>query len=292
MHKDSGSEDADSGSVSVPQPSSTQAAEEKARSAKYVIPHKRGAAGQGLNTFLQRRSIPRASPKGRCLLQRPGSAREDEGVAASSDHPSTLVSGETLGLIPTPPRQNYSYAPTSAAAAATSGVADSARGWWGPQQKRADEQQECDEEYPALPGALPSSASNQFAVGGFMRGGHNQSLPTSSPSPAHSACPSANQPSSFRIVKEDGTCKTFFRKKPFSASDSLVLADNLIGRGASPYSSRLLSDNRLLGEGSRSSSAYSQWGYAAREAFFKPYETFFVDTHCHLDFLFHREPFS
>ncbi|XP_076469693.1 uncharacterized protein LOC143300022 [Babylonia areolata] len=119
-----------------------------------------------------------------------------------------------------------------------------------------------DEDFPSL------SATASFV---------SQHAPLGSGTPTISENSFSKDNVSFSGAKDDGSCENFYRKK---AQDEFRG-----GRwGMSRYASRLLNDNRLSGG--------KKWGKEAREAFSKPYQTSFVDTHCHLDFLFNREPYS
>ena len=239
----------------------------------------------GLFGYLHKRQIPNS---GRGVFRKPCPSPALESVPVATSDPGPNAAAQKLpwgaGLLRAPP------APYGAQAA-------SPRGWWN-KSRQPRQLVLYDDDYLALPGTTspsPSPSPSQapeFALGSFMRQPSQTNAGAPQPfalgsyaklAPQSSSDAPPQQPPSFCLLKEDGTCKTFFRKKPFVAQDT-SLPRSSCGRGLSSYSSRLLSDNRVWGS--------SRWGKEAREAFFRPYETSFIDTHCHLDFLFSRQPYS
>ena len=220
--------------------------EASSSSSKYVIPSRRSDSGRGLFRYLEKRQIPH---RGQGLYRRSCPSAVDTVPVVSSDCGGNAAA------------RKAAWEAGGMSTAAGSSCSSSPGGWWS--KLRPPDTVLCDEEYPALPGTTSPS------LGSFTK------------PPAQYRTP--HQPASFRLVKEDGTCKTFFRKKPFLVLDTSRPV-NSCGRKMSSYSSRLLNDSRVFGS--------SRWGKEAREAFSRPYQTFFIDTHCHLDFLFNREPYS
>ena len=94
----------------------------------------------------------------------------------------------------------------------------------------------------------------------------------------------SQQPMSYRVETEGGGCKTVSHRKMFRSLGSTSSLSSASSLGLSAYSARLLGDNRMGG--------FGQWGSVAKDAFFEQYQTKFVDTHCHLDFLFNRLPYK
>ncbi|XP_070192209.1 uncharacterized protein [Littorina saxatilis] len=287
MYKDSGSEECDSPtSPLLPSTHTSTAQDMSASTGRYLPPHKRQNCGQGLSHFLQRRHIPSVNRNPTTSVNRNPTRRSyppavETAPGVSSDSGLSCASRNVQcgrGLMNTPPVDSSTNMVPSLGGCRR-GVANppddscsntftSPGGWWD--NSRKNDTVVYNEDFPAL-GTSPSQASD-LAVGSYA----SMAATTTNP----------QQPGSFRIIKEDGTCKTFFRKKPFIMVDSsspLPLPASSCGRGVSPYSSRLLNDNRLTGS--------SRWGKEAKEAFFKQYQTPYVDTHCHLDFLFNREPY-
>ena len=255
MYKDSGSEDADNSSITSSQePAAKRTSDAQgaiSSASKYVIPNCRSGLGPGLSRYLEKRRIPSGGrgPQGRLCP----SAVQVAPVTSSDCGESAAARKVACGagvLIASPESP-----PTSSG------------GWWS--KPAPPDGVLYDDHYPALPGTASPSLTPHFALGSYTK------------LPARNAAP--HQPPSFRTVKEDGTCKTFFRKKPFLALDK-PLSVSSCGQKASSYTSRLLKDSRVLGS--------SRWGKEAKEAFSRPYSSLFVDTHCHLDFLFNRQPYS
>lgn len=256
MYKDSGSEDADSSSITSSQePTAKHTSDAQgaiSSASKYVIPNRRSGLGPGLSRYLEKRRIPSGGrgPHGRLC---PPAAQV--APVTSSD------CGEGAAA------KKVACGAGVFNASAESPPTSSEGGWWS--KPAPPDGVLYDDHYPALPGTASPSLTPNFALGSYTK------LPTRNAAP--------HQPPSFRTVKEDGTCKTFFRKKPFLAPNTPFSVSSC-GQKVSSYASRLLKDSRVSGS--------SRWGKEAKEAFSRPYSGLFVDTHCHLDFLFNRQPYS
>nr|KAG5696460.1 hypothetical protein BaRGS_020997 [Batillaria attramentaria] len=284
ISRDSGSDDVDSSSVEYAasnrnslssaqeQPPNVQnddddskATGDSPKNDKYVIPARRSRPA-GLSEFMSRRVIPRQN---KSVLRRsfPADAETEMGMnvqykfGRASACRMFKPEGPPVcapGAYPKLPEQDYWQSPVAASSSALN-----------------------DEEYPALAtGGAVSQSGSSVLQGSYARAAAKNcaSGRTSQTFSSDSLKQSFEDLTQFR---GEENCKTFFRGARRLSEPGFLPST---GGGVSAYASRLLSDNRVMG--------WTKWGVEAYDAFFTDYKTTFIDTHCHLDFLFNREQYS